>query len=212
MTAKITLITVTLLLLRCCTNLQYLEIQFLTFVCLSVFSPNSDKIHGSSSLIQTNIPHLDQDHIARYLLSTSATHRGQRQGVKFEELYLWTLYVTVSHNLPCGILSFVGSLGIVHNIPTIICSLCSWRQRSIRMQVTQFTCCLLFDFIFVLSIKCFPTDPWSRSWCSQELRDQWVPSSQLTTWQASPFWHQVPAIWSWWLQLIIKVITVQVQT
>ena len=128
--------------------------------------------------------------------------------VKIEELYLWTLYVTVSHNLPCGILSFVGSLGIVHNIPTIICSLCSWRQRSSRMQVTQFTCCLLFDFIFVLSIKCFPTDPWSRSWCSQELRDQWVPSSQLTTWQASPFWHQVPAIWSWWLQLIIKVIFV----
>ena len=128
--------------------------------------------------------------------------------VKIEELYLWTLYVTVSHNLPCGILSFVGSLGIVHNIPTIICSLCSWRQRSSRMQVTQLTCCLLFDFIFVLSIKCFPTDPWSRSWCSQELRDQWVPSSQLTTWQASPFWHQVPAIWSWWLQLIIKVIFV----
>ena len=110
--------------------------------------------------------------------------------VKIEELYLWTLYVTVSHNLPCA------------------CSLCSWRQRSSRMQVTQFTCCLLFDFIFVLSIKCFPTDPWSRSWCSQELRDQWVPSSQLTTWQASPFWHQVPAIWSWWLQLIIKVIFV----
>ena len=169
MTVKITLITVTLLLLRCCTNLQYLEIQFLTFVCLSVFSPNSDKIHGSSSLIQTNIPHLetnsistrvswfrsarplirrsstqpgfcwpvelrkcanisdsknsdlywpvqlDQDHIARYLLSTSATHRGQRQGVKFEELYLWTLFVTFPHNLPRGILSFVGSLGIVHN-------------------------------------------------------------------------------------------------
>ena len=65
--------------------------------------------------------------------------------------------------------------------------------------------CYLISF-FVLSIKCFPTDPWSRSWCSQELRDQWVPSSQLTTWQASPFWHQVPAIWSWWLQLIIKVI------
>ena len=35
--------------------------------------------------------------------------------VKIEELYLWTLYVTFSHNLPCGILSFVGSLGIVHN-------------------------------------------------------------------------------------------------
>ena len=63
MTAKITLITVTLLLLRCCTNLQYLEMQFLTFVCLSVFSPNSDKIHGSS-LIQTNIPHLETNSIS----------------------------------------------------------------------------------------------------------------------------------------------------
>ena len=120
------------------------------------------------------------------------------------------------------------------NIATIIWSLCSFRQRSGRMQVMQLRFYLIS--FFVLSIKCFPTDPWSWSWswCLQELRnrraeepvpgDQQQPagaaaqdpdpgresraSSQLTNWQASPHWHHVPAIWSCWLQLIIKVIFV----
>ena len=234
MTAKITLITVTLLLLRCCTNLQYLEIQFLTFVCLSVFSPNSDKIHGSSSLIQTNIPHLetnsistrvswfrsarplirrsstqpgfcwpvelrkcanisdsknsdlywpvqlDQDHIARYLLSSAESahqqHIGDRDKVSnlrssTYEHCLWpfliTCLVVYFHLSEAWVLCTIDNR---LNIATIIWSLCSFRQRSGRMQVMQLRFYLIS--FFVLSIKCFPTDPWSWSWCLQELRNR----------------------------------------
>ena len=58
------------------------------------------------------------------------------------------------------------------NIATIIWSLCSFRQRSGRMQVMQLRFYLIS--FFVLSIKCFPTDPWSWSWswCLQELRNR----------------------------------------
>ena len=244
MTAKITLITVTLLLLRCCTNLQYLEIQFLTFVCLSVFSPNSDKIHGSSSLIQTNIPHLetnsistrvswfrsarplirrsstqpgfcwpvelrkcanisdsknselywpvqqDQDHIARYLLSSAESahqqHIGDRDKVSnlrssTYEHCLWpfliTCLVVYFHLSEAWVLCTIDNR---LNIATIIWSLCSFRQRSGRM-------ILILELVFtrVTKPESRRTSPWwpaAASWSRSTRSRPWprVPSSQLT--------------------------------